>query len=87
MWWSDMVLAFKLVSMAESRVSDLFHYLLLLLTYLFIFICAYNAWFISSPLPHPFPYPHTNLLPLPCTPLLPGRNYFALISNFVVARA
>jgi hypothetical protein len=38
-----------------------------------------------SPLPHcslPFPHP----LPLPPIPLLPGRNYFALISNFVEER-
>jgi hypothetical protein len=30
------------------------------------------------------PYPHP--LPLPPTPSIPGRNYFALISNFVVER-
>jgi hypothetical protein len=50
-----------------------------------LFICAYNVWVISSPFPHPLPYPPTPL-PLPPTPLLPGRNYFALISNFVEER-
>jgi hypothetical protein len=35
-----------------------------------------------SPLPHPLPY-LPRPLPLPPTPSIPGRNYFALISNFV----
>jgi hypothetical protein len=48
-----------------------------------LFICAYTVWVISSPPPPPVP-----LLPLllPPTPSLPGRNYFALISNFVEGR-
>jgi hypothetical protein len=54
--------------------------------YLFIFtvllfICAYKAWVISPPCPHPL-----CPLPLPSTPSIPSRNYFALISNFVVER-
>jgi hypothetical protein len=36
-----------------------------------LFICAYNVWVISPSFPHP---------------LLPGRNYSALISNFVEER-
>jgi hypothetical protein len=42
-----------------------------------LFICAYYVWVISPPFsPHPPP-------PLPSPyPSLPGRNYFALISNF-----
>jgi hypothetical protein len=51
-----------------------------------LFIYTYNVWVISPPFPPLppllFPPPH----PLPPTPLLPGRNYFALISNFVVER-
>jgi hypothetical protein len=43
-----------------------------------LFICAYKAWVISPPCPHP--------LPLPLTPSIPSRNYFALISNFVIER-
>jgi hypothetical protein len=57
--------------------------------YLFIvllFICAYNAWVISPPCPHSLPYHPFCPLPLPTTPSIPGRNYFALISNFVEER-
>jgi hypothetical protein len=55
-----------------------------LFIYLFfvLFICAYNVWVVSLPFPRPFPKP----LPFPPTPLLPGRNYFALIFNFVEER-
>jgi hypothetical protein len=61
--------------------------LLILFIYLFIlFICAYKAWFISPPCPHPLPYHPLCSLPLPSTPSIPSRNYFALISNFVVER-
>jgi hypothetical protein len=38
------------------------------------------------PPPHPFPYHPLRPLPLPPTPSIPGRNYFALISNFVEER-
>jgi hypothetical protein len=48
--------------------------------YLFIFIvllfiCAYKAWVISSPCPHPLPYHPFRPLPLPPTPSIPSRNY------------
>jgi hypothetical protein len=52
--------------------------------FLLLFICAYKAWVISPPCPHPLPY-HP-LRPLPLPPSIPSRNYFALISNFVVER-
>jgi hypothetical protein len=52
--------------------------------FLLLFKCAYKAWFISPPCPHPLPY-HP-LRPLPLPPPIPSRNYFALISNFVVER-
>jgi hypothetical protein len=48
-----------------------------------LFICAYKAWVISPP---PHPYHPLRPIPLPPTPSIPGRNYFALISNFVVER-
>jgi hypothetical protein len=57
---------------------------LLLFIIILLFICAYKAWFISPPCPHPLPY-HP-LCPLPLPPSIPGRNYFALISNFVEER-
>jgi hypothetical protein len=47
-----------------------------------LFICAYKAWVISPPCPHPLPYHPLRPLPLPTTPSIPGRNYFGLISNF-----
>jgi hypothetical protein len=47
-----------------------------------LFICA----FISPPGPHPLPYHPLHPLPLPPTSWTPGRNYFALISNFVEER-
>jgi hypothetical protein len=52
--------------------------------FLLLFICAYKAWFISPPCPHPLPYHPLHPLLLP--PSIPSRNYFALISNFVVER-
>jgi hypothetical protein len=58
-------------------------------TYFFIvllFIYAYKAWVISPPCPHLLPYHPLHPLPLPLTPSIPGRNYFALISNFVEER-
>jgi hypothetical protein len=51
-----------------------------------LFICAYNAWIISPPLPPPLPYHPPHTLHLPSTPSIAGRNYFALISNFVEER-
>jgi hypothetical protein len=51
-----------------------------------LFICAYKAWVISPPCPHPLPYHPLCPLPLLPTPSIPSRNYFALISNFVVER-
>jgi hypothetical protein len=55
--------------------------------YIFLlFICAYNVWVISPPFPLPLLF-STHTLPLPLlSPLLPGRNYFALISDFVEER-
>jgi hypothetical protein len=50
------------------------------------YVCAYKAWFISPPCPHSLPYHPLHPLPLPPTPSIPSRNYFALISNFVVER-
>jgi hypothetical protein len=50
-----------------------------------LFICAYKAWVISPPCPHPLPY-HP-LCPLLLSPTsIPSINYFALISNFVEER-
>jgi hypothetical protein len=64
---------------SEIKMLTIFFFIFLLL-----FICAYKAWFISPPCPHPFPYHPLHPLPLP--PSIPSRNYFALISNFVVER-
>jgi hypothetical protein len=67
--------------------SDNNDFIIYLFIYLFLlFICAYNAWVISSPCPHPLPYHPPHPFPLSPTTLIPRRNYFALISNFVEER-
>jgi hypothetical protein len=42
------------------------HFFLFFLIFLLLFICAYKAWFISTPGPHPLPYhqsiSHPNIL-------------------------
>jgi hypothetical protein len=60
--------------------------LFIIIIIVLLFICAYKAWVISPPCPHPHPYHPLHPLPLPPTPSIPGRNYFALISNFVEER-
>jgi hypothetical protein len=67
----------------EQLGSPVGHYSLF---FLLLFICAYKAWVISPPCPHPLPYHPLCPLPLSPTPSIPSRNYFALISNFVVER-
>jgi hypothetical protein len=66
------------------------HMTALFLFYFFVvvllFICAYKAWVISPPYPHLLPYHPLRPLPLPPSPSIPSRNYFALISNFVEER-
>jgi hypothetical protein len=47
--------------------------------FLLLFMCAYKAWVISPHCPHPLPYYPLRPLPLPPTPSIPGRNYFALM--------
>jgi hypothetical protein len=63
-----------------------FLFIYLLFFIVLLFICAYKAWVISPPCLHPLPYHPLLPLPLPSTPSIPGRNYFALISNFVEER-
>jgi hypothetical protein len=62
---------------AELEIRQKLFFIILL------FICAYNAWVISPPCPHSLPYHPLHPFPLPPTPSIPSRNYFALISNFV----
>jgi len=70
----------KLIKITADFSTETFFFCIFLL----LFICAYKAWFISPPCPHPLPYHPLHPLPLP--PSIPSRNYFALISNFVVER-
>jgi hypothetical protein len=56
-----------------------------LIYFFLLFICAYNVWVISSPFLPPPPFTPAPSLFQP-TPSLPGRNYFALISDFVEER-
>jgi hypothetical protein len=56
------------------------------LRFFFYFFYSYVHTIFGSFLPpSPPPFPPTPSLS-PTTPSLPGRNYFALISNFVVER-
>jgi hypothetical protein len=68
-----------IVSRASAFFFSLFFIVLL-------FMCAYKAWVTSLPIPHPLPYHPLHPLPLPHTPSIPSRNYFALISNSVEER-
>jgi hypothetical protein len=43
-----------------------------------LFICAYNAWVISPPCPHPLPYYPPCSLPLPPTPWYPAETILPL---------
>jgi hypothetical protein len=54
-------------------------------TFFFIHMCIQDLGHFS-PRPHPLPYNPLHPLPLPPTPSIPSRNYFVLISNFVVER-
>jgi hypothetical protein len=56
------------------------------IVFFLLFICAYKAWVITPSCPHPLPYHPLRPLPLSLNPSIPSRNYFALISNFVVER-
>jgi hypothetical protein len=67
----------------RSGLGEVFFFLIFIVL---LFMCAYNAWVISPPCPHPLPYHPLLPLPLPPIPSIPGKNYFALISNFVEER-
>jgi hypothetical protein len=67
----------------ESGTTNICHhgqawvgFFFFLILIVLLFIRAYNAWVISPSCPHPLPPTHS----------IPGRNYFALISNFVEER-
>jgi hypothetical protein len=65
-------------------VSLISFFFSLLFIYLFFFYYSYVHTRLGSFLPHPLPYHPLRPLPIPPTPSIPSRNYFALISNFVV---
>jgi hypothetical protein len=68
-----------------ERATD-FALTFILFLIVLLFICAYNTWVISPLCLYPLPYHPPHPLSLPPTPSMPGRNYFALISNFVEER-
>jgi hypothetical protein len=73
----------------KIKPINLYNFLFFIFKKIFIlllFICAYNAWVISPPNLHPLPYHPLHTLPLPPTPSLLGRHYFALISKVVEER-
>jgi hypothetical protein len=59
--------------------TQLGHYFIYFFFIVLLFICAYKAWVISPPCPHPLPDHPLHLLPLPPTPSIPSRNYFLAI--------
>jgi hypothetical protein len=62
----------------ETNLIVLYDLFFLLISFIHMCIQRLDNF---SPFHHLFPYPHP--LPPPPTPWLPGRNYFALVSNFV----
>jgi hypothetical protein len=70
---------FFIVLVAKTRTIKPYNYFSFF--FLLLFICAYKAWFISPPCPHPSLTTHS--APSLSPPSIPSRNYFALISNFV----
>jgi hypothetical protein len=46
--------------------------------YILLFICAYKAWVISPPCPHPLPYHPLCPLPLPSPPQYPAETILPL---------
>jgi hypothetical protein len=80
--WSHILFPFVFL-FCFGLVLVIFFYLIFIVL---LFICAYIAWVISPPCPHPLPYHPLCSLLLPPNPSIPSRNYFALISNFVVER-
>jgi hypothetical protein len=89
--YSSMNLILKLysiltVSETEQNTDSFFFLNFYLFIYLLLFVCAYNAWVISPPSPKPLPYHPLHRRPFPPTSSILGRNYFALISNFVEER-
>jgi hypothetical protein len=74
------------ISLGPDGFTDEFYQTFFFYLLFFLFTCAYNAWVISPPCPHPHPYHPLCPLPLPHTLSVPSRNYFAHISNFVEER-
>jgi hypothetical protein len=54
------------------------HILLWFFKIILLFICAYKAWVISPPCPHPLPYHPLCLLPLPPPPQDPAETILPL---------
>jgi hypothetical protein len=89
MWW---FLSFSCLSClrvwlcaAQSMLCSTFLPFLLLFFYFYCFIFHMCIQCLGhfSPLAPPHPLPPTPPPPSSPTPSIPGRNYFALISNFV----
>jgi hypothetical protein len=51
-----------------------------------LFTCAYKAWVISPPCPHPLPYHPLRPLPLPPPPQYPAETIFNKLLNEHILR-
>jgi hypothetical protein len=67
------------VSQVQKTKNRVFSLICRLFFIVLLFICAYKAWVISPPCPHPLPYHPLRPLPFSPTPSIPSRKYFALI--------
>jgi hypothetical protein len=79
-WKSDAAVKWKLPLIGrwlQMRLCfTLFFFIFIFFIFLLLFICAYKAWFISPPCPHPLPYHPLHPLPLP--PQYPAETILPL---------
>jgi hypothetical protein len=72
----------RAIKISSLYIYEINHSLLPFLFFIIIHMCIQGLGHFS-PCPHPLPCHPLHPLPLPLTPSIPSRNYFALISNFV----
>jgi hypothetical protein len=74
-----------MVSLAGKNPNSFFFFFkiwppwfLFLFFIVLLFICAYKAWVISPPCPHPLPYHLLRPLPIPTPPQYPAETVLPL---------
>jgi hypothetical protein len=81
MWWDCWLVSRLWISLPFNKLMQSF--IIIIIIIIHMCIQGLGNFF---PLPLPPPLPPTLPPPSPPTPSIPSRNYFALISNFVVER-